>query len=191
MSNGNENGNRTAVLEIQPVKKTNPFGVRRWILVIFLTLPFYALDQLTKRWIVANFDLDSTTLAVIPGWFNIVYVANTGAAFGSFKNSNSFFITISAVTLLALIYFNLRGVFKDRWSQAGASLLAAGILGNLTDRFLYRHVVDFLDFDLHVRFANPWPSFNVADSCICVAVGLFLLGSVFEEKRKNKSCPQT
>jgi signal peptidase II len=68
-------------------------------------------------------------------------------------------------------------VFPDRWSRWGVALLLSGIFGNLTDRIVHGHVVDFLLFDLHVRFANPWPAFNVADSCICVAVALFLIGS--------------
>ena len=177
--------NQTSSSKNAPDRHGISLVISHWSLVIFLTLPLYALDQITKRWIVSNFDPDSTTMQVIPGWFNIVYVTNTGAAFGSFKNSNSFFVAISAVTLLALIVFHLRGSFRDLWSRAGAALLMAGILGNLTDRLLYRHVVDFLDFDLHVRFANPWPSFNVADSCICIAVGMFLIASILEEKRKK------
>ena len=154
-------------------------GIGNWSLVIV----FYLLDLISKRWIVTTFEPYST-IQVIPGWFNLVYVVNTGAAFGSFKDSNTMFIIISAVTFLALVIAQARGAFQDRWSKMGLTLLLAGILGNLTDRFLYKHVIDFLDFDLHVRFANPWPSFNVADSCICVAVGLFIIGSILEDKRK-------
>jgi signal peptidase II len=152
-----------------------------WSLVIFL----YGLDQLTKRLIMANLTpFDSHP--VIPGFFDLVYVTNTGAAFGSFRNSNPFFITVSTITLLVLLVLQLRGMFRDRLSRTGVALLMAGILGNLTDRLLLNHVIDFLSFDLHIPFANPWPSFNVADSCICVAVGLFLIGSILEE-RKGKA----
>jgi len=59
---------------------------------------------------------------------------------------------------------------------AGA-LLFSGVLGNLTDRLLHGAVIDFLSFDLHIPFANPWPSFNVADSCICIAAVLFVAAS--------------
>jgi signal peptidase II len=62
-------------------------------------------------------------------------------------------------------------------------LLLAGVLGNLTDRFLYGHVIDFLLFNLHVPFARPWPAFNVADSCICIAVVLFVIHSFRTEKK--------
>ena len=155
-----------------------------WSLVIL----FYLLDLLSKRWIVTTFEPNSTTVQVIPGWFNLVYVVNTGAAFGSFKDNNTMFIAISMVAFLVLMISQARGAFQDRWSKIGVSLLLAGILGNLTDRLLYKHVIDFLDFDLHVRFANPWPSFNVADSCICVAVGLFIIGSFLEEKGFKVEC---
>ena len=67
--------------------------------------------------------------------------------------------------------------FAAAWPRAGFALLLPGILGNLTDRIAHGHVVDFLLFDLHVPLAHPWPAFNVADSCICVAVFCFLIGS--------------
>jgi signal peptidase II len=71
----------------------------------------------------------------------------------------------------------------DTWRDVSLALLLAGILGNLTDRLLYRHVIDFLLFDLHVRFAHPWPAFNVADSCISIAVVLFVIHSFWTGKR--------
>ena len=160
-----------------PEGHRSSLAIGHWILILCL----YALDQVTKRWIVTNFESYST-IQVVPGWFNIVYVVNTGAAFGSFKDSNPFFIGISVVTLLALLFFQWRGAFRDGWSKTGVALLMAGILGNLTDRLLYRHVIDFLDFHMG---EHHWPSFNVADSCICVAVGLFILGSIVEEKRQK------
>ena len=55
-------------------------------------------------------------------------------------------------------------------------------MGNLTDRLLHGAVIDFLLFDLHVPFAHPWPAFNVADACICIAVGCFIIHS-FREGR--------
>jgi signal peptidase II len=59
----------------------------------------------------------------------------------------------------------------------------AGILGNLTDRLVRGHVIDFLLFNLHIRFADPWPAFNVADSCICIAVACFMVYSFRDSSR--------
>jgi signal peptidase II len=54
-------------------------------------------------------------------------------------------------------------------------------VGNLTDRLLYGHVIDFLLVDLHVPYAHPWPAFNVADSCISFAVVLFIIHSFWKQ----------
>lgn len=150
--------------------------------LLAIALPLYVLDQATKLWIVQHFFLHEQR-PVIPGYFDLVYFANTGAAFSAFTGNNSFFIGLSAVALVGLVVFYLRGAFTDRLSRWGVALLLAGILGNLTDRLLHGHVVDFLLFDLHVRFANPWPAFNVADSCICVATGLFILAAFLEGRK--------
>lgn len=150
--------------------------------LLAIALPLYVLDQATKLWIVQHFFLHEQR-PVIPGYFDLVYFANTGAAFSAFTGNNTFFIGLSAVALVGLAVFYLRGAFTDRLSRWGVALLLAGILGNLTDRLLHGHVVDFLLFDLHVRFANPWPAFNVADSCICVATGLFILAAFLEGRK--------
>src|SRR5437870_13433522 len=71
---------------------------------------------------------------------------------------------------------------RDSWRDLALALLLAGVLGNLTDRLLYGHVIDFLLFDLHVRYADPWPAFNVADSCISIAVVLFIIHSFCRQK---------
>jgi signal peptidase II len=146
-----------------------------------VTLPLYLLDQGTKWWIVHHFVLGDR-YPVIPDFFDLVYWGNTGAAFSFLTGKNAFFIGLSAVAFVALLYFFQRGAFKDRPSRWAVALLLAGILGNVTDRFLHGHVVDFLLFNLHVRFADPWPAFNVADSCICTATGLFILAAIFERK---------
>lgn len=157
------------------------FSVRRAVFVIFL---FYALDQLTKWLIATNLPLGGER-PVIPGFFELVYLTNTGAAFSSFSNNNTFFVVLSLCVLAGLLVFYIRGAFKGLLLSLGFSLLAAGILGNVTDRILHKHVVDFLLFDLHIRYANPWPAFNVADSCICVAAGLFVIASFREEKKRT------
>lgn len=154
--------------------------------LFFITLPLYALDQLTKWLVVQNIEPDSGH-PVIPGFFDLVYLTNTGAAFSAFTNNNLFFILLSVCVLIGLAFFYKRGAFKGNLLGVGFSLLIAGILGNLTDRLLHQHVIDFLLFDLHVRFANPWPAFNVADSCICVAAALFIIASFRDEKKRSQT----
>jgi signal peptidase II len=152
-------------------------------LLLGVSLPLYALDQLTKGWVRTHIEYEGG-MTVIPGFFNLVFVTNTGAAFSMFSNNNTAFIALSGFALVALlVLWKFRVFAASAWSRAGFALLLAGILGNLTDRLAFGAVIDFLQFDLHVPGANPWPSFNVADSCICVAAGCFILGSFSEMRR--------
>jgi signal peptidase II len=164
--------------------------------ILFLALPLYALDRVTKYFVLHAIDPDRP-IVVVPNFFHLVNITNTGAAFGSFKNNNTFFIVIScAAALFALILLLARprhahsGDAKSVWwtpkvwRNLSLALLLAGVLGNLTDRLLYSHVIDFLLFDLHIPFAHPWPAFNVADSCICIAVVFFIIHSLHSEKKE-------
>ncbi len=154
-------------------------------LIFFLSLPLYALDQWTKQLVLRSISLEEP-LIVISGFFHLVNVTNTGAAFGSFRNNNTFFIVISSIALLIVVVFLLRRRSRDVWRDVSLALLLAGILGNLTDRLLYGHVIDFLLFDLHIPYAHPWPAFNVADSCISIAVVLFIIQSIWQGKSSPK-----
>jgi signal peptidase II len=145
--------------------------------ILFISLPLYALDQLTKQ-LVLRFVSQWDARTVVPDFFTLVNVTNTGAAFGSFKGNNAFFVVISIIALVVVTVLLLRHQRPDAWRDASLALLLAGILGNLTDRLLYGHVIDFLLFNLHVRYADPWPAFNVADSCISIAVVLFIIHSL-------------
>jgi signal peptidase II len=150
-----------------------------------IILFFYALDQATKWLVIRALPFDSER-PVIPGFFTLVHWVNTGAAFSSFSEKNGVFIALSAFTLIVLAFFAIRGAFQHSATRLAVSLLSAGVLGNVTDRIHHHHVVDFLLFDLHVPFAHPWPAFNVADSCICIAAGILVATAWFEE-RKSKS----
>jgi len=150
--------------------------------ILFLSLPLYALDQWSKQLVLRLINPYGTRV-VVPDFFSLVNVTNTGAAFGSFKGNNTFFIVISMVALVVVTVLLVRRRQPDAWRDLSLALLLAGILGNLTDRLLYGHVIDFLLFNLHVRYADPWPAFNVADSCISIAVVLFIIHSFHKQKK--------
>ena len=160
------------------------FSSMRFLLGVGLIV--YAFDQATKWWIVLTMPFEDRR-EVIPGFFDLVHWGNTGAAFSFLRGNNSFFIGLSLVAFVVLLVLSARGAFRDRWTRWGAALLLGGILGNVTDRIAHGHVVDFLLFDLHVRFADPWPAFNIADSAIVIAVGLFLISSFQEEKARRRA----
>jgi len=149
----------------------------RWLL--FLTLPLYVADQATKWLILRNIEMGEV-IQVVPGVFNIVHVHNTGAAFGMLKDSNLFFVLLAGAALIVVGVLAWKGAFAGAPTKIAAALLVSGILGNLTDRLLHGHVVDFLDVIL--PWYGHWPAFNIADSCICVAAGLFVLDGLFSKK---------
>ena len=148
--------------------------------LIFLGLPLFALDQLTK-WLVRQNIPYGAEIPIIPGFFSLVHASNTGAAFSMFTGNNFFFIALASVALVAILFLLIRDPGTrtphrrlTNVTKTSLGLLAAGIVGNLTDRILRGAVTDFLHF--YVR-EYAWPSFNVADSCICVAAGLLILAS--------------
>lgn len=145
-------------------------------LLFLVTLPLYLLDQLTKHLVLARIEFHGL-VPVIPGFFNLTHTYNTGMAFGLMRDNNLFFVGLSFAALGVLAWLALTGRFSPGWNRAGALLLAAGVMGNLTDRILHGHVVDFLDFTIG---SFSWPAFNVADSCICAAAGCFLIGAFRE-----------
>ena len=150
--------------------------------ILLLTLPLYLLDQITKGLVLRLVGAEDIHV-VVPNFFAVVNVTNDGAAFGSFKNNNAFFIVLSCVAFVFVFALLLRrNRSRDRLRDVSLALLLAGILGNLTDRLLHGHVIDFALFDLHVPLAHPWPAFNVADSCICIAVVCFIVHSLRKRK---------
>ncbi|HEY5894940.1 MAG TPA: signal peptidase II, partial [Chthoniobacterales bacterium] len=100
----------------------------KYVLGIFL--PLYLLDQATKWLIVKTFAFQEER-TVIPGFFDLVYWGNTGAAFSMLQGKSMFFILLATATLIAMAIFAWRGGLKDAWSRTAWSLLAAGIAGNL------------------------------------------------------------
>jgi signal peptidase II len=157
--------------------------------ILIISLPLYALDQLTK-YLVLQSILPGDSHTVVSGFFTIVNVTNTGAAFGSFRNNNGFFIGLSCLALLFVVTLLVRRRTRDHWRDVSLALLLAGILGNLSDRLLHGHVIDFILFNLHVPLADPWPAFNVADSCICIAVFCFVIHS-FKHHEVTEESPVT
>ncbi len=145
-------------------------------LLLLLTLPLYLLDQATKFAIVRHF-VEGESSNVIPGFFNLARVHNKGIAFGNFSDkpfANTLFTVVALSALAAIIFYWLRGAFAGRLNGVAVALLVSGILGNLTDRLIHGYVVDFLDFfvgDWH------WYTFNIADSCICIAAGLLFISA--------------
>lgn len=154
-------------------------------LLLFLTLPLFILDQVTKQWTVGRFlppgeqagIPEHDFISVIPGWFDLVRVHNTGVAFGmanGAKGANYIFGAVSLAALGLIGWLWKTGAFPTKLSQVAVALLISGVLGNLIDRVFRGYVVDFLSVDL--KFMQ-WPAFNVADAAICIAAGCLFISA--------------
>jgi signal peptidase II len=134
-----------------------------------------AADQATKAWIAAHLPFNAYgdgagAIRVVRGFFYIVHVGNTGAAWSLFSGRSFVLATLAAATLVA-IFVGRRalGLAAPR-AQGCFGLMCGGIAGNLADRLVRGHVVDFLDFHFG---SYVYPTFNLADSAICVGVVLY------------------
>ncbi|MEE4134551.1 MAG: signal peptidase II [Desulforhopalus sp.] len=157
--------------------------------MVYLSVIFAVLvaDQLSKGWIVNNFDLYQV-VEIIPGFFNLVYVTNPGAAFSILADFDSpwrhyFFLIVgtAAIIGLSVIHWQLRG--SNRLYSLALGLIVGGAAGNLIDRVRFGAVVDFLDFSLG---SFHWPAFNVADSAICIGAGLFIVVNFRQIKTEHR-----
>ncbi|HOP34909.1 MAG TPA: signal peptidase II [Syntrophales bacterium] len=140
---------------------------------------------MTKAMVMARFSLHES-LSVIPGFFDLTYVRNPGAAFGFLAQASPafrsfFFSAVAVVAVFLILYFIIRHKEGTLLQTTALSLISGGALGNLLDRVRFGEVVDFLDFYVG---SYHWPAFNVADSAISVGACL-LLYEIFRKKEKQ------
>lgn len=154
---------------------------RTLIAALILALVFIALDQITKAAVVKYIRFGER-IPVIPDFFNLTYITNTGAAWGILAGHGWLLLLISFAVLIAVIYFI--HTLTDGWPERiyAIALIVSGIVGNSIDRIFRREVVDFLQF-LFGKY--QYPSFNIADSCICVGVFIFILSTVLRPDKKK------
>jgi signal peptidase II len=148
-----------------------------------VSLAVLLLDQWTKGIITRTFDVHQSA-SVIGGLFDLTYVRNSGAAFGLFASVDSSIkaVILNSVAVLVFIVvsaYALRSSHKSVRLQVGFALILGGAIGNLMDRVRFGYVVDFLDFSIS---GHHWPAFNVADSAICIGVGLLFLDMLRNEE---------
>jgi len=158
---------------------------RSFKIALPLALVLVVLDQVVKTWIQQHMVL-YTTKPVIPGFFNIVYVLNRGAAFGFLNRSDiqwQTYFFFAATALAVLIIFHLLRMARDADTLLILSLgsILGGAVGNLIDRIRTGEVVDFLDFYWK---SYHWPAFNVADIAIFLG-SLGLLAAFYRMRRPS------
>lgn len=152
-----------------------------------ISLVIVLLDQLAKLLVVRSMPLGQN-IPIVPGFFDLTFVLNPGAAFSLFATlpewiRNPFFILISVGAAVLIVAYRSRYLRENRLASVSLALIFGGAIGNLIDRLRYGVVVDFLD--AHI-YQYHWPIFNVADSAISVGVALLLLEMLLEWRRERK-----
>jgi signal peptidase II len=147
-----------------------------------IALAVVSLDQAAKL-LVLRLLGPTEDRVVIDGFFRFVNWGNTGAAWSFFRNHNELLAAVSVLALLGLFLWRRHFYIDSALGQISLGLIFGGITGNLLDRLRYHQVIDFLRFYLNRRSGGElgFPAFNVADSAICVGVGLLVLLSWKQE----------
>jgi signal peptidase II len=140
----------------------------KWRNVVFGSIGLLVIlaDQLSKTWIRVNLARGQSLFDV--GFFQLVYVHNTGAAFGIFQGHSLTLIIVALIGIVAVLL--LVFVLHSRWSfldsmlvRSAIGLVIGGTIGNLIDRLRLGYVTDFIDFKV-------WPAFNIADFAVTVGI---------------------
>ena len=151
---------------------------KRIVLIAFICL---IIDQITKLIITSNFDV-GTGKTIIPSFFSIAYIRNTGAAWGMFSNGTLFLAVLSIFFLTFAIKYIIELKEVTILSMFAYGLLLGGIVGNLIDRLIRKFVVDFLSFNI---FSYNFPVFNVADCFIVISIILLIIETFIKDRKKN------
>jgi len=156
-----------------------------WVLLISCFV-IISLDQWTKYTVLQRLPLHQS-LEVIPGFFNLTHVRNTGGAFGIFGGNKGgigslLFVLVSLIAIGSILFLFVKAKEDEKSLALSFSLVLSGAIGNLTDRLLHGEVIDFLEFYVS---SFHWPSFNIADSAICIGIGLMALELLIRDRRKS------
>ncbi len=156
---------------------------KKWIRFLIVALPVIIADQATKFLAVAHIEY-ARSIEVIPGFFNLTHLYNTGGAFGLGAHSAPWvrillFLVISVIAAVIVLVLYKKTPYESTWFSLALCLVFSGATGNLIDRFFRDgKVVDFFEFYIGfipLRLFNPWPPFNIADAAISVGVVILAL----------------
>lgn len=165
---------------IAPPEALAPAGIYARPVELAIIGSIVAFDQITKEIVRRTLPLHGEPATIIPGLVDFTHVQNTGAAFGllnaaDFPYKTAVMIAVAGIALLAIAAYATQLGFHERVARIGLSLILGGAFGNLIDRAVAGHVVDFVD----VYWGNThfW-AFNVADAAITIGAILVLLDMI-------------
>lgn len=142
-----------------------------------------ALDQFTKWLVIKNMELYEK-IPIIENFFYFTSHRNKGAAWGILQGQMIFFYIITVIVIIGIIFYMEKYAKESKLLAVALSLILGGAIGNFIDRLSKQEVVDFLDF---IIFKYDFPIFNIADSALVVGVGLVIIATFLEEKKKGNN----
>lgn len=148
----------------------------------FITCIVLLIDQIVKI-IVNNCMTLYDEIKLIPNFFSIYYVKNTGAAFSILENNTPFLVLMTVIFIIIIHRYLKNEKNLTKLSSISFGLILGGMFGNLIDRIIHSGVIDYLSFEF---FGYGFPVFNIADIGITVGVFLMLIEMLIEKKRKLK-----
>lgn len=164
--------------------KEDALGILSYRCLFITALIIFVSDQITKAWIFNILPLDAyfrpDSIEIVKNFFYIVHIGNEGAAWGMFSGYGQALALFAIVALVAIYLFRHSLELHRPIMQLAFGLLIGGVLGNMIDRLIHGHVIDFLDF--HFPFSIPYvlpdgryPAFNIADCGIVIGVFLYII----------------
>lgn len=147
-------------------------------LIYTIAMLFMLLDQFIKLIIINNMSLHQE-IAIIPNFFSLHYLKNTGAAFSILGNKTFLLIVVSILCLIVLKNYIRKITRVTPLTIISLGIMIGGIIGNLFDRVLYQAVIDYLSFNF---FSYNFPVFNLADIGITIGTVLLIIDLIIEEK---------
>ena len=169
-----ETGGRRELIKLRVTKNTT----------IFLVVTFCGvLLDLIAKWLVFKEFENAGRFTIIPNFLGIICSGNEGIVFGfaQGKNNTLIFFSIAAIGAIFWFYKNFENI--GLYIDIVFGLILAGAIGNLWDRIFHHHVRDFIDIHIGVKY--HWPTFNIADSMICIGVGLLFYKTLFSKKKED------
>ena len=141
------------------------------------------IDIFTKLLVTTKLK-ENDLISIIPNFFSIYYVKNTGAAFSILQDSTIFLVILSALIIVVLDRFIKKEKNMPRLQELSFSLVMGGIFGNMIDRIINHSVTDFISFRI---FNYNFPVFNIADIGITIGACLLVISILIEEKKISKN----
>ena len=146
-----------------------------------ITAIILMLDQFIKILVNRYMDLGSQ-IKIIPNFFSLFYLKNTGAAFSILEDNTVILVIISVIIIVILDRYIKTEKNFTRLSEISLGLIMGGIFGNLIDRIIHHGVIDYLSFKF---FSYNFPVFNLADMAITIGVGLLLISMIIDKKNER------